>query len=85
MVDGLVIAILQNKFRGENGDTEFEIYGLDTGLEVQELTRIQQDADTQGAYNIVLRSSEQSKEAHLPATLFLTDRAITKAIVDGLL
>ena len=85
MVDGLVIAILQNKFRGEDGDTEFEIYGLDTGLEVQELTRIQQDADTQGAYNIVLRSSEQSKEAHLPATIFLTDRATTKAIVDGLL
>ena len=85
MVDGLVIAILQNKFSGNDGDTEFEIYGLDTGLEVQELTRILADADTQGAYNIVLRSSEQSKEAQLPATLFLADRTTTKAIVEALI
>ena len=85
MVDGLVIALVQNKFAGDDGDAEFELYGLDTGLEVQELTRILADADTQGAYNIALRSSEQSKEAHLPATLYLTSQTVTRAIVEALI
>lgn len=85
MADGLVVALVQNKFRGDDGDAEFELYGIDTGLEVQELTRAQLDADTQGAYDIVLRTSEQSKEAHLPATFFLTDRSTTVALVEALL
>lgn len=85
LVDGLVVGLVQNKFQGSAGDTEFELYGLDTGLEAQELTRILQDADTQGAYNIVLRSSEQSKEAHLPATFYLTSQTITRALVEALI
>jgi len=83
--DGLIVAIVENKFKGENGDVAFEIYGLDTGMEVQELERALQNADTQGAMDILLRTSEQSKEAHLPATLFLNDLATTKAIVEALL
>jgi len=85
LADGLVFAIVQNKFTGTNGDSKFDVYGLDTGLEVQELERALANADTQGAFDILLRTSEQSKEAHLPATIFSVDLATTNAIVEGLL
>lgn len=85
LAKGKVVAIVENNWKGAAGAGAFEVYGADTGLFVQELERALADADTQGAFNVVLRTSEQSKESHLPATLFLTSYAITKAIVDGLL
>lgn len=82
---GRVVAIVLNNHKGNAGAGAYELYGNDAGLEVQELERLLNDADTQGAYNIILRTPEVSKEAHLPATIFLTSFAATKAIVDGLL
>ena len=85
LVKGKFVAIIENNFRGAAGDSAFEIYGYDVGLQTMELERAIMDADTQGAYNITLRTPDDIKEGHLPKTLFLTSYAITKAIVDALL
>jgi len=85
MVGGKLVAVVSNKHKNSAGDTSFEVYGLGVGLYVMELSRIVVDADTQGAYKIILRTPENSKEANLPNPLFITDYATTKAVVDGLL
>lgn len=85
LAKGKVVAIIENNYKGASGAAAFEVYGIDTGLYVQDLERTLADVDTQGAFAITLRTSDQSKESHLPATLYDTDYATTKAIVDGLL
>lgn len=79
-----VVAIVENRFQGTDGDAAFEIYGLTAGLQANTLERITADADTQGAYNVVLVSSEFEKEPNLPATLFDVSYANTKALVEAL-
>lgn len=85
LAKGKVIAIIENNYKGASGAGAFEVYGSDSGLFLQELERTLADADTQGAYSLVLRTSEQSKESHLPATIFSSTYAATKVIVDALL
>lgn len=80
-----VVAIVQNNHKGANGDSAFEVYGSQTGLELQELERIIADAETQGAFNLLIKNDEVSRPSNLPNTVFLTDFATSKAIVDGLL
>ena len=85
MAKGKMVAVIENNYKGADGEGAFEVYGEDSGLELQELERTLADVDTQGAYHLVLRTSEFSKEPHLPATIFITDYATTKAVVDSLL
>lgn len=80
-----VVAIVQNNHKGTGGNAAFEVYGHETGLELQELERILNDADTMGAYNLLLRNSETSRPGTIPHTLFKTDFATTLALVNGLL
>jgi hypothetical protein len=82
---GRLVAITQNNFKGQTGSAAFEIHGSDIGLELVEAESNKSDAETQGAYVLTLRTPEAFKESHLPATLFITDFATTKAVVDGLL
>ncbi len=84
LVQGKVVAFIQNNHVNSAGDSAFEIYGLGQGLDLVELTRVLNDVDTQGAYNLILRTSEQTKEAHLPNPLFITDFATTLAVYVGL-
>jgi hypothetical protein len=85
-LDGaLVVAIVQNNHKGAAGEAAFEIYGLETGLRLQELERIIADAELQGAYNILIKNDEISKPSTLPHTLFITDFAASLAVVDGIL
>ena len=89
LAKGRAIAIIENNYKGDAGAGAFEVYGEETGLELVEMERVTADTDTQGAYNLTLRTSEYAKEAHLPATLFggssPASYAETKAIVDALL
>lgn len=82
---GRFVAIVHNKFKGASGDSAFEIYGADAGLVVTQMIRDVNSSDTQGAFDIILKTSELSPEPHMPKTLFVTDYATTKAIVEGLL
>lgn len=82
---GKVLALVENNFRGTGDINSFEIYGTDVGLELPEGESNKADQDTQGAWVLTLRSPERNPEPHLPATLFLTDYATTKGIVNSLL
>jgi hypothetical protein len=85
MAKGKFVAIIENNFKGNGGDAAFEIFGLDVGLDLMAMEANKSDQDTQGAYVLTLRTPDTFKEPHLPASLFLTDYATTKAIVDALL
>lgn len=85
MIKGRFIAIVENNYTGEDGNGSFELYGKIQGLEISELTRSSSDADTQGAYVITLTSPADQKEPALPASIFDTSYAVTKAMVDSLL
>lgn len=84
LVNGRVVAFLENNHKGTTGNSAFEVYGAEAGLIVSEMKRVVTSQDTQGSYEITLKSSEKSRESHLPATLFKTDYATTKTIFDSL-
>lgn len=84
MSKGRLVAIVENYYKGTTGNAAFEIYGLDSGLILESLERDASNADTQGMYDVTLKSSEKSREQHLPASFFITSYAATKAIVEGL-
>lgn len=79
-----VVAIVQTNYTGENGNAAFQVFGLKTGLELTELTYNPNDADTLGAIDVLIKNKESSRPATLPHTIFNTDFATTKAIVDAL-
>jgi hypothetical protein len=81
---GKFVAVIENNFRGANGNAAFEIYGLDVGLELVEMESNKSDAETQGAWVLTLRSPELYKEPHLPATFYVTSYAATKALFNAL-
>jgi hypothetical protein len=82
---GDLVAIVENNFGGSAGNSKFEAYGYDGGLEVMEAGRNPLDQDTQGAYDILLQTPEESGEPHLPYSVFITDTATTRAMLEGLL
>lgn len=81
---GRFVAIVQNNYKGNAGASAFEVYGGDAGMICTVMGADPANADTQGAYSITLASLAPSLEPHLPATIFITNYATTKAIVDGL-
>ncbi len=85
LAKGDTVAIIKNNHEGIGGASAYEIYGIDSGLNVTEMVRNPTESETQGAHNVLLATPEESSEAHMPSTLFLTNLATTKAIVDGLL
>lgn len=84
MCKGRFVVIVENNYRGDNGEAAFEIYGLDSGLIMSALERDPTNQDNQGAYSFTLKSSETSREAHLPATIFITNYSTTKTLVESL-
>ena len=81
---GRFVVIVENSYKGNNGECSYEIYGMNSGLIASVIDRDPSNADTQGAFDVTLTSSELSLEAHLPATLFNTDYPTTKSIFEGL-
>jgi hypothetical protein len=85
LANGTVVAIIKNNNQGVNGNAVYELFGRFAGLELTVATAAKNDADTQGAYVLTLATADGEKEPKLPATVFLTDLATTKALVDSLL
>jgi hypothetical protein len=82
---GVLVAIVQKNFKGSDGDSEFEIYGLNSGLVATVAESNASDTDTQGAWNITLISSEFSKEPGPPKTLLISGSvALTLAALEAL-
>lgn len=70
----------------KNNDGQWEIYGLDVGLKSAEMSRNPLDADTGGAHDVFIKTSDNlAKEPNLPATFFNTDAATTEAAITTLL
>lgn len=81
--EGRYIIFVENFHKGTDGNAAFEIYGLESGLELKGLTREPNNADTQGGFQLRFYT-DLNKEPRLPASLFLTDYATSKSIYDAL-
>lgn len=82
---GRFVAIVENNYKGTAGNSSFEVYGKDSGLVLEANERDLGNADTNGAYSLVLKVSERSPEPHLPASIYITSYNASKAVVDALL
>lgn len=82
--DGKFVVIVENLAKGTTGNTAFEIYGLEVGLEMTVLTRDPLNADTQGAFDFTF-ATNLNKAATVPHTFFITDYATTLAAIEALL
>lgn len=81
---GKFVVIAENVFQGTAGNSAFEIYGLNVGLEITILEKDPNNVDTQGGFDFTF-ATNKNKEPKMPLTFYDTDFATTKALVDGLL
>lgn len=82
---GVVVAIVEKNFKASDGLGAFEIYGLDAGLILNASESNASDADTQGAWNLTVSTSEQAKEPGPPKTLLIGGSyTATKAALEAL-
>lgn len=84
LTNARVIAIVENNDTGNNGDTKYEVYGWDSGLELTEITVTTEMTDGV-AYQVTLANGTIAQESSLPMSLFTTDEATTDLMVNGLL
>lgn len=84
LTNARVIAIVENNDTGDNGDTKYEVYGWDSGLELTEITVTTEMTDGV-AYQVTLANGTIAQEGSLPMSLFNTDEKITDLMVEGLL
>lgn len=84
LTNARVIAIVENNDTGDNGDTKYEVYGWDSGLELSEITVTTEMTDGV-AYQVTLANGTIAQEGSLPMSLFNTDEKTTDLMVDGLL
>lgn len=83
MAKGKLVAVVENNYRGSDGSSAFELYGSGSGLYVQTLERDANDQDNNGAMKIQLLTGERGGEGSLPKSIFDTDYATTKAMIDA--
>jgi len=81
---GRFVVIAENVFRGTAGNSAFEVYGLNVGLEITILEKDPNNVDTQGGFDFTF-ATNKNKEPKMPLTFFDTDYTTTKALIDGLL
>ncbi len=82
-VDGVeVVAIVENKSKGENNTCSFQIYGLERGLKAGELTY--NSKENNGIVILPLSSREPDFEPYVPYNYLETDYATTKTKIESL-
>jgi hypothetical protein len=79
-----VVAIVENRAIGTDGEVKYEVYGWGAGLELSEAVGTTDMAD-RVVYSLKLTSNDKSKEGTLPLSLFDTDEATTDAIIASLI
>lgn len=84
LTNARVIAIVENNDTGDGGDTKYEVYGWDSGLELTEITVTTEMTD-RVAYQVTLANGTIAQEGSLPMSLFNTDEKTTDLMVEGLL
>lgn len=82
--DGKYVVITENNFKGANGNSAFEIYGLTVGMEFSILERDPNNVETMGAFDFTL-ITKVNKEPGLPHNFFDTSYSASKAAIEALL
>lgn len=81
LANGTFVVILRNKFKGESGEAEYQVYGYTQGLVASEGTNEKYSEDTDGGWLITL----QETGARLSAMFFFnTDATTTAAAYEAL-
>lgn len=78
--NGRYVAIFENSLQDAN---TFEVMGIGIGLELLDLGRA--PGEDGGAFKIKLKTPDGEFEGKMPQTLFSTDYATTKGLIDALL
>ena len=79
-------AIIENANDTSHGDSIFEVFGLERGLNMSQNTRVNGGDDNGGGYGIILNTPESGGgEVQLPKSWFSVDYATTLVLVDALL
>lgn len=78
---GKYVAIVEKKWKGEDSEDAFDVYGIDSGLELNASTYNSNEND--GTATIELSSADTYEEPKLPCTLLMTDYATTKIAFDS--
>jgi hypothetical protein len=79
--NGTFVVILRNKFKGTNGDAEYQVYGYTQGLVASEGTNDKYSEDTDGGWIITLQETGARMSAMF---LFDTDATTTAAAYESL-
>lgn len=80
-----VYIIYENKQKGVDGNSAFEILGLNAGLNMKEFKRDPNNKDTSGGFEIRFTTNENSREGTMPHTFWNTDYATTLQAINDLL
>lgn len=92
MAGSRVVAIVENKEIGKAtiggvvtvGEVQYEVYGWDAGLELQEAVGTTDIADGV-VYDLKLGTPEKSKEGSIPKSFFNTNIDTTEAAIEALI
>lgn len=75
-----IVAVVENIDRDDN--MAYEVYGLNSGLELVTNVADLNDADSNGAWVLQLASPDSTPEGRMPYTWFITSDAATKTAVE---
>lgn len=78
---GSYVVIVEKKWKGQDNDDAFDIYGISSGLELNVATYNSNEND--GSALIELSSPDGFEEPRIPANVLIGDYAATKALFDN--
>lgn len=81
LANGTFVVILRNKTKGENGNSEFQIYGYHQGLMAETIENDKYSEETDGGWLATLQETGSPKAAMF---LFNTDAETTAAAYESL-
>lgn len=84
LTNARVVAIVENNNRGDGGEVKYEVYGWDSGLELNDQTASTEMADGV-AFLCTLGSGTIAQEGSLPKSFFNEDEETTDAAIEALL
>jgi len=84
LAKGDLVAIVENKAKGTDGDAAFDIHGIEVGLTARKISRDPSSTDSQGAWVISLGPPKDQYESKPPLKFWDTDYATTLAALDAI-
>lgn len=82
MLNGQYVIIVELNYKGTDGASAFEVYGIDKGLnQVTTLTKDPNEQDGQGSINLII----EGHEPKIPKNFFNVSYAVTLALIESLL